>query len=194
MTTTFTQYLFAILFMTAVLSSCSRPVAYFQREPINLATTVKSQPVAEPTFNGAPALPEEPIIDTIITTSHPEAYARNDSKLALGKTLRKRMNQMERLLVSTHEPLGPTVSYAVRKMNTVERRMVKKINKSNSQQLAPDQPKKAMADRIKLFGGILLLVVGAVIMLAASKSILFLGIILALAGIVGIIAGLFGIN
>lgn len=192
MTTTSTKYLYlcTALFMTTALSSCSRPVAYFQRESLKLATIANSQPVDVPTLNQAIASPIKPIT----TTSQFEAYVRNDNKLALRKTLRKRMDKVETLLVSTLETLEPSVNYSAHKVNMVERLMVKKMNKRNHQQLAPDEPKKAMGDRIKLFGGILLLVVGAVIMIAGAKPILFLGLILALAGVVGIIAGLFGIS
>ncbi len=131
-------------------------------------------------------------MNTMTTTSPPEVYVRNDNKPAPSKLLRQRMDRVETLLVSTHEASGPLESSATRKINTVERLMFKKMNQSNSQQLAPSKPKKAMGDRIKLFGGILLLVIGVVIMIAGPNPILFLGIILALAGVVGVIAGLFG--
>lgn len=192
MIATYTQRICAALIGISICLSCSRPVAYFQRGPVNPSTTVNTQPVAMPMLNPAMAIPERLVTNTNTTTAQLEAYARNGEKPALKRTLNKRMNRVETLLASTHRTLVPTVNYATRKMNTVEGPTVKKMNESNNQQLAPSKPKRAMGNRIKLIGGLVLLLVGVVIMIAGPSLIFFLGLILALLGTVGIIVGLFG--
>ncbi|MFD2935002.1 hypothetical protein [Spirosoma flavum] len=192
MTTPFTQHLCAALIGIAVLTSCSRPVAYFQRGSVDLSATLNTQSGDIPTPAQVSAAPTEPLMQANTTSTHLDAYVRNDSKLVLNKTLSKRMDRMKKLLASTHGNLEPTANYALRKMNVMERLVLKKMNKKIGQQRVSSNPEKAMGNRVHLIGGIVLLIAGLVLLIAGTGTGAFIGLIVALVGALGLILGLFG--
>jgi len=193
MTSMFNRYLYgcALLIVVAAFSSCSRPVAYFQRTPVNLLTTLNTQPISGSPLNQVITSPIRPDMKANTTISQLEFVARDNNKLALTKTLSKHTDRVKTWLVSTHETIKPPGNYTVGGMRTVERGIVKKDSETKRGQFIPSVTKKARANWIKLIGGIILLVVGGTIMLAGPGSIFFLGLVVALFGFVGVIVGLF---
>lgn len=180
-----------ILIVIAVLSSCSRPVTYFQRAPATLLTTLNTQPVSAPPLNQIIASPIGTVVKATTNVPGPEFVSRDNNKFIPAKPLSKRMARVNTWLVSTHETVNPQRNYTAGRMNTVEKVMVKKTGEKKSGQLTPSGTTKARANWIKLIGGVILLVAGVVIMLAAPGSIFFLGLVVALFGFVVIILGLF---
>lgn len=175
----------------AALPSCGRPVAYFQRTEANLLTTLDRQIVPQTPLNQVIASPIGPVVKATTSTPEPEFVARDNNRLAPTKPLSKRIDRVKTWLTSTHETVNPQGNYTAGRMNTVEKVMVKKTGEKKSGQLTPSAPTKARANWIKLIGGVILLVAGVAIMLAAPGSIFFLGLVVALFGFVGIILGLF---
>ena len=114
---TFSNYVVAALMGTALISSCSRPVAYFQptarqqyktvpTEAVAVTPAEATQPVAVET--SAPqvavvATPTEQIAQAKQAVSQVEAYVRNDSKLASNKKLAKRMARVSELLTAASD-------------------------------------------------------------------------------------------
>lgn len=193
MISTVSQHLCTALLGVALLSSCSRPVAYFQKGPAQPAAVHNTPAVALPVPVQTATAPIEPFTQVNATIHQVEALVRNDSKLLTNKKLSARMDRVKHLLASTHGTLVPTANTAPRKMNIVERLMLKKMNKKIGQRLAPNHPEKAMvANRIQLIGGIILLIGGLVLLIAGTGTAAFIGLIIALIGALGLILGLFG--
>lgn len=196
-----TQKLLAGLLMITVFASCSRPVAYFQptaRE--QFATTLaKSEPVstndAQVTAAPTPVVAStstEQIAQANTALGQAEALVRNDSKLATDKTMQKRLNRVRTLLTSTSAQtnLAPTETNAPKKMNLVQRMMLKKMNKKITKQLAPNQPEKAMVNSGLLVGGIVLALVGLLLILLTTGTGSTVGVILLLLGAISLVLGL----
>lgn len=193
MITTFAKHLCAVLIGAAILSSCSRPVAYFQRSPVESTSKLNTQIVAIDTPTPTTSAPTESLTQANEAIKQIDAYVRNDSKLASNKKLSKRMDRVKSLLASTRGTLEPTIVHASRKMNMVERLMLKKMNKKISRQLAPANPEKAMLSRSYLIGGgAVLLIGGLLLLIIGTGTAAFIGLIVALVGAVGLILALFG--
>jgi hypothetical protein len=191
MTSTFTQHLCAALIAAALLTSCSRPVAYFQRGPAESFATSNTQAIATPVQ--ASTTLDQPPVQTNTTTAQFEAYGSIDSKPATNKTLSKRMVRLKNLLASTAGTMSPKVTNAPHKMNLMERLVIKKMNKHISKQLAPNHPEKAMINTGKLIGGAVLLIAGLIMLFAGTGTVAFIGIILSLVGALGILVSVLGI-
>lgn len=97
-------------------------------------------------------------------------------------------------LGSTRETTSPATTHAVRKMNGVQRLLLKKLNKRIGQQLAPNHPEKALVKTGKLVGSLVLLIGGLLMLILGSGTVAFIGLIVALVGGVGTIVSLFGID
>ncbi len=192
MTSTFSQRLGVILIGVAVLSSCSRPVAYFQRGYVDPFSKSAPQTIAVAAPVQAIDQPAESLTQANQAITQIDAYVRNDNKLSSNKTLTGRMARVKNLLASTNKGFGVSVMNAPRKMSGVERLMLKKINKRIGQQLAPNNPEKAMGNRVHLIGGIVLLIGGLILLIAGTGTAAFIGLIVALIGALGLILGLFG--
>ncbi len=191
MTSMYTQYLCAALLGVATLTSCSRPVAYFQRGPAESFTTSNTQTVATP-VQVMTKLDQPPVqVNTAIDQA--EAYVSTDRKLATKKVLNTRMVRLTNLLASTNGTLSPSVTTAPHKMNLMERLVVKKLNKQVRKQLAPNHPEKAMISTGKLIGASVLLIAGLLMLFAGTGTVAFIGIILSLVGALGILVSVFGI-
>jgi hypothetical protein len=201
---TFSRYFFATILGTTILSSCSRPVAYFQpsaRE--HFATTqtktvsaasaeTAAQIVTEATAPVATVTPTEPVAKASTALDQMDAMVRNDSKLSADKTVQKRLNRVRTLLASASAKasLSPTEVTAPRKMNLVERMMLKKMNKKINKQLAPANPERAMAIQPLLVLGAILVIVGLLLLIFGTGTATTIGLIGLLGGAVLLLLGL----
>ena len=192
---TFSKSFFAALFGAAILSSCSRPVAYFQpsvREqfattgsqeaPMNVVETAAVETPA-PTV----ATPAEQVAQATETLNQVDAMVRNDSKLSANKMVQKRLNRVRNVLAtaSAKTSLSANGTTAPKKMSLMERFVIKKMNKKISKQLAPTNPDKAMAIKGILALGAVVLIAGLLLLLLSTA-----GSAGATIGVIGIIAGL----
>ncbi|CAN5491729.1 hypothetical protein BH09BAC4_BH09BAC4_15420 [soil metagenome] len=201
---TFSRYFFATILGTTILSSCSRPVAYFQpsaRE--HFATTqTKTAPIAtaetpapvatEMTAPVAIAAPTEQVAKANVALDQMDALVRNDSKLSADKSVQKRLSRVRTLLASASAKvsLTPTEVSAPRKMNLVERMMLKKMNRKINKQLAPANPERAMAIQPLLVLGAILVIVGLLLLIFGSGTATTIGLIGLLGGAVLLLLGL----
>ncbi|HLL96173.1 MAG TPA: hypothetical protein VK404_14430 [Spirosoma sp.] len=187
MINTFTKHIYVALMGAAVLSSCSRPVAYFQRGPVehyktptteNVAVAAPAE-VAQPaeaveTASVAVATPAvEPVVQAKQAMNQIEAYVRNDNKLATDKKLNKRMDRVKELLATatTKASMAPVTSTSTKKASLLERVATKKIDKQIKNKLSPE---RTMAKSI-LTIGIVIAIIGLILLL--------LNVVPALAGI-----------
>ena len=191
----FSKPLFAALLGTALISSCSRPVAYFQptaRE--HYASTQTATPaIATPAEAAQPSVvvttaPEttapvnEQLAQTKQAVSQVEAYVRNDSKLASNKKLTKRMERLNELLTATSAKAPVTANAASAKKTTLmERMMLKKIDKKIKNHVAPNEA-KAMDSNVRL--GLIVGIIGLLLLILGN------GGVLAVIGAIGLVVGL----
>ncbi|MFD2570705.1 hypothetical protein ACFSUS_08685 [Spirosoma soli] len=201
---TLTNRFFAALLGIATLASCSRPVAYFQRGPVEhynapkieavaaVATLEQAQPaeVIEPT-SAAPALeptPVQQVAQAKAAMTQIETYVRNDSKLAAHKKLNKRMDRVRNMLntVATKTLSAPTTSASAKKMNLLERMTAKRIDKQIKNKLSPE---KTMAQS-RMTIGIIVAAAGLLLLLIGNGFGAVIGGIALLVGVVLIILDL----
>lgn len=193
MNTTFTRLLYTALLAVVMFTSCSRPVAYFQRGSGTASVAVGGQtgtttaPVQRLT---EPMLSLEPANTTV---DQSEAYARKDSRPATDKTLNKRMVGIGKVLAYPDQKLGLQATNTPQKMNGVQRLLLRKLNKHLSKTLAPSHPEKAMVMKGKLIGSVVLLIAGLLMLIMGTGTLAFIGLIVGLIGALGTIVSLFGI-
>ncbi|WP_460971116.1 hypothetical protein [Spirosoma migulaei] len=191
------KYLFAACMGTVILSSCSRPVAYFQ--PSAREQFKSTQPEAVATVTPVEAVkPTEVVLSTPEATPAPasaeqlaqakqavsqiEAYVRNDSKLASNKKLTQRVARLNQLMASTSEKaLTSTNVTSAKKLTLMERTMLKKMDKKIKSHVAPDQT-KVMNSNVRL--GLIIGIIGLLLLLLGGGTAL--GVI----GLIGFIVGL----
>ncbi|GAB2582014.1 hypothetical protein [Spirosoma areae] len=200
---TLSKHLFTVLFGTALISSCSRPVAYFQPTAREQFTSVKpaaeastlsvetTQPVVAqtPTADVAPVsspgitpAPAEQLAQTKQAISQVEAYVRNDSKLASNKKLTNRMAKLSGLLTTaTDKAAIATNAASAKKMTFMERTMLKKMDKKIRNHVAPEKT-NAMNSNVRL--GLIIGLIGLLLWLLGGGSIL------GLIGLIGFVVGL----
>lgn len=193
---TFTQKIYATLIGVAICSSCSRPVANFQRGVFSSSATPETQPMVIETPVQAAVTPirnRKPVEEA---AEQIEAHLPNEGILATTTKLNERMTQVTYLLTS--QALRPTVAHSPHKGTFVKELMLRKVNKKDGLHLASSNPKKAMvANRALLIGGLVLLL-GGVLLLILGKgrqlngTVGFIGVFILLFGIVGVILGFFG--
>ena len=178
-----TKHLFAALVGTALLASCSRPVAYFQptareqfksvqSEAVAVTPVTAMQPVSaevvapEAAVTVQTAAPAEQIAQAKQAVSQIEAYVRNDSKLATNKTLNKRMARLNKLLTTTTEKaaVSPKAT-STRKMTLMERTMLKKMDKKIKSHVSPEKM-QAMTSNIRL--GLIIGAIGLILLILGS--------------------------
>ena len=204
---TFSKNLFTALIGAAILSSCSRPVAYFQptaREnfksaqpqsvavatPVADEQSVAAQPAEAAFVTPVAAAPvEQQLAQTKQAVSQVEAYVRNDSKLASNKKLAKRMTRLNDMLATTSVKAEVSTNVAsTKKMSLMERTMLKKIDKKIKNHVAPDQT-KAMNSNVRL--GVIIGIIGLLLLLLGGGSVL--GVLGAIGLIVGLVLILLGV-
>jgi hypothetical protein len=199
-----THYLLGSALMITLFAACSRPVAYFQpsaRE--HFATTQSKTAPATTTETPVPVVaetiapvetvtPTEPVVKASAALDQMDAMVRNDSKLAENKTVQKRLNRVRTLLASASAKasLTPTEVNAPKKMNLVERMMLKKMNKKINKQLAPANPEKAMANSGTLAAGAVLVIIGLLLLILTSGTAATVGLVAVLVGAVILLIGL----
>ncbi|WP_018620110.1 hypothetical protein [Spirosoma luteum] len=188
-----TNHLFAALLGTALLASCSRPVAYFQptareqftaNKPEKAVVTAPAKVLVEPVAvaHETPAVTAVQVDQVKQAVSQVEAYVRNDSKLATNKALNKRMARLNKLLTTaTDKATVSTKAASTRKMTLMERTMLKKMDKKIKNHVAPDKT-DAMNSNIRL--GLIVGIIGLLLLVLGGGSVL--GVI----GLVGFVAGL----
>ena len=199
---TLSRHLFAAAMGAALLTSCSRPVAYFQptqrehfsspkTETVATVTPVEAtQPVAAAAPLTAPEAapaPAQQIAQAKTVMNQVEAYVRNDSKLASNKMLSKRMARANDLMTAaTNKAAVGTSMTAAKKMTFMERTMLKKIDKKIKKHVAPDETNalnKNTRNGIILAGiGLILSFFGGIIGII-GLVLLVVGVILILLGV-----------
>ena len=199
-----TQGLLASLLLVALFTACSRPVAYFQPSAREHFTKAQSAGVApDPTVQ---TIAPEQVVTTTETTPTPtqqvaqanqtldqvDALVRNDSKLAADKTVQKRLSRIRNLLTtaSAKVNLTPTETNAPKKMNLMQRLMLKKMDKKISKQLAPANPNQPMAVKGILALGAVVLIAGILLALLATGTGSTIGVIGIIAGLALLLIGL----
>ncbi len=196
---TLSKHLFAALMGAVILSSCSRPVAYFQQGPREHFKSPQQETVAiatpteavEPTAveTAAPVVtptPVEQVARAKQVMNQVEAYVRNDSKLTSNKKLTKRMARVNELLTTVADKATSTVNFSSKKMTFAERTMLKKIDKKIKNHVAPDAT-KVLNRNTK--NGIIIGAIGLILSLIFSGVIGVIGLILLIVGIVLILLG-----
>lgn len=194
MNNTFTKHIGAALMGVAILSSCSRPVAYFQRGPVEHYNTPKTETVAmaapaavaqpaeatetAPADVVAPA-PAEQIAQANVAMTQIEAYVRNDNKLATDKKLNKRMDRVKTMLATatTKSSVAPNAVASTKKATLLERMAIKKIDKQIKNKLSPE---RTMAKSL-LTIGLIVGVIGLILLLLSVANPL---------GLIALIVGL----
>lgn len=190
---TLTKHLFAAMLGSALLASCSRPVAYFQptareqfavNKPERATVATPTEVVIEPVAVSAemPAVATTQVEQVKQAVSKVEAYVRNDSKLAASKTLNKRMARLNKLLTTvTDKATVSTTVASTRKMTFMERTMLKKMDKKIKNHVAPDKT-EAINSNVRL--GIIVGGIGLLLLILGGSSVL------SIIGLVGFIIGL----
>ena len=188
-----TKQLLATLMGMAMLASCSRPVAYFQRTPTEQFHTAQATPVST-----LPASPAASVVATVPTPeatatapatvqakqamSQIEAYVRNDSKLASNKKLTKRMARVNELLASANEKASLTTKAgSAKKLSLMERVTLRKIDKKIKNHVAPDQTNELTKN---MRNGIIIGAIGLLLALIFSGVIGVIGVVLLIVGVV----------
>jgi len=196
----FSRNLAVALMGAAILSSCSRPVAYFQRtQPERF--TAKTETVAAPAVtNEVAAVATTPAVDVAPVAAEKaekvaqakevmnqvDAYVRNDSKLASNKTLTKRIAHAKQMLASaeTNTALNTTAA-STKKMSLMEKMVMKKLDKQIKKHVAPEEA-KALNRNVR--NGIILGAIGLILSLFGGV-IGIIGLILLVVGVVLILLG-----
>lgn len=193
MMTTITQHMRVALIGAFLFSSCSRPVAYFQRgttESTPRATSLSEAVTVLPTVPArieSPKLPRE-------TETVQVAYARQGNQLLTSNRTQERINREKSLGVSDRPQQRLKEGSAYRPMNRMERIVLKVMNRKISRQLAPSHPGKTRMNRpIQVIGAGILLIGGLLLLILGTGTVAFIGLILSLIGAVGVVVGLFGI-
>ncbi|GAB2561224.1 hypothetical protein [Spirosoma aerophilum] len=197
------KHLFTAFLGAAILSSCSRPVAYFQPSARESFKTVQPQTVAtatpvestQPTIEAEVATPaaaapvEQQLAQTKEAVNQVEAYVRNDSKLASNKKLAKRMVRLNEMLATASPKAAVSANAAsTKKMSFMERTMLKKIDKKIKNHVAPDQT-NAMNSNVRL--GVIIGIIGLLLLILGGGGAL--GIIGAVGLVVGLVLILLGV-
>lgn len=192
--------LLSSLLMILVIAACSRPVAHFQpgqREHFSAkATSEATAPITSPVLTETPAqqpvtTSAEQLAQTNSALDKVDALVRNDSKLAENKSVQKRLSRIRTLLAAQPSDRQTTTAVtAPKKMNLMERMMVKKMNKKISRQLAPANPDKTMINSGTLATGAVLVLVGLLLLLLTSGTGATIGLIALIVGAVLLLVGL----
>ncbi|WP_026308875.1 hypothetical protein [Spirosoma spitsbergense] len=200
----FSKSLMAALIGTALISSCSRPVAYFQptaREqfksvqseivtPTDVATM---QPVtekvaaSEATVVVQNATPAEQVAQAKQAVSQIEAYVRNDNKLASNKKLVKRMDRVKQLLSNTSANDASSLkATSAQKNSLIQKVMLKRVDKKIKNHLSPE---RTMAKSL-LTIGLIVGVIGLVLLLVGTGGLATLGYVALIVGLILVLVDL----
>lgn len=199
---TFSKSLFAAFVSVAALSSCSRPVAYFQKSqredfkspPIENVTAVapakSAQPDVQPAVEATEApvavpSPVEQVAQAKAAMKQLDAYVSNDSKLTGNKKLAKHIARANALLAEAEA--NPAAVAAPHKATFMERVALKKLDKKIKSKMAPDQTNAFLDSKIR--NGAIVGVIGLVLAILTTGILGVIGTLLLAAGIVLIVWG-----
>lgn len=191
---TTTRQLLGSLLMLTLITSCSRPVAYFQpgaREHIVANIEQTSSLISQTPTDYNPGIefrtPQQ-LVQASSTLDAADALVRANSQLATNKAkaVQKRLSRVHTLLdlAATKSSQAPAKIAAPRKMNLMERMMLKKLNRQISKQLAPANPDRTLASKSILILGAVLVLGGILLLALTSGGGFALGAIALAAGLV----------
>ena len=191
---TFAQRITLFLAGTALITSCSRPYATVQRTPTQkFATTTQTAPVqaialaqAETSIVvDAPVATPTPAVEVAAVQSQLNETVASNKAVMADKRVQKQMAKINAVLATSSSKEATTNPMATtKKMNLVERMMVKKIDQKIKNKMAPE---KTMAKSLLTLGAIIA-IIGLVLMLLGVASPL--GIIALIVGLVLILVDL----
>ena len=194
----------AALSLATVLSSCNRQQALFQRtSAVSYATPApaKATPAVTEQATIAPevvsttptdaAAPATQTVQAKAALAQMDALVSANPALAENKRVEKRMSKVRTMLTNmSTASAAPAATAAPKKMNLVQRMMLKKMDRKISKQLAPANPEKAMISTGTLALGAVLVIVGLLLILLTTGTGATIGIIALLAGAVVLLLGL----
>lgn len=194
MTHFFTRSLCSTVLAVALLVSCTRPVAYFQRGPVQPASRSVGQTVTMIKPVQQPDESSQVVAQSRTTVNPADAYVWQTDQLPVSNALGNRISQAGTRLVSSTGAQRLTETNAPRKLTGMERLVLRKVNKQISRQLAPNQPQKPMISKGKLILSILVLIAGVLLMTLSTGPLIFIGLVVTLFGALGTIVSLIGID
>jgi hypothetical protein len=83
---------------------------------------------------------------------------------------------------------------AAHHLTSVERLVLRKVNNKIRHQLAPNHPQKALINKGKLAGSLVLLIAGLLMLILGTGTLAFVGLIVGLVGAAGLVVSLIGID
>lgn len=199
------QSLFALAFV-AVLSSCSRPYATFQKStPDHFYSKATVAPADAPAVE-SPAQPVEALAAEVVVSATPatvdtelqkvEALVSNKAGLSTNKKLTRNLAHVKAMVTemqakvaapaSTVGTMSTAASVAPQKMNLVQRLVAKSIDKKIKHNMAPE---KTMA-RSLLTIGVVVGLIGLLLLLIGTGTVATLGYVGLIVGIILVIASL----
>lgn len=195
------QSLFALA-TVALLASCSRPYATFQKStPEHFYTKTSATPVAEmpaevqSTVNPADAvvMPATPA-GAVADLEKVDALVSAKAGLSTSKKLTRHLNHAKELVTQMRAKVAAPASLAgttatsaaPQKMNLMKRMVLKSIDQKIHNKMAP---KKTMAKSL-LSIGIIIALIGVLLLLVGSGTVYSLGYVGLIVGIILIIASL----
>ncbi len=198
----FSKSLLAAFIGVATLSSCSRPVAYFQKSqreefkspPVENVAVVAPVQAAQPDTQPLVAPSETPtalpnpveqVAQAKVALKQLDAYVKNDSKLAGNKKLAKRMARANVLLAEAEA--NPTAVAAPYKATFMERMVLKKMDKKIKYKIAPDKTDALLDNKIRT--GVIVGVIGLVLAILTTGILGVIGSLLLALGIILIVWG-----
>ncbi|GAB4025416.1 hypothetical protein GCM10028773_50870 [Spirosoma koreense] len=200
----FSKSVFTAFLGVALISSCSRPVAYLQPTTREQFKTAQSEPVTvtstdqsiaeDKAENGlAPATAQpvgsvQPMAQAKQMMRQLDTYVRNDNALVSNKKLTRRMASINQFLTNAeHQSTVANQSKATQKTTLMQRLMIKKINRNIKHHLSPASPERAMAKSV-LTVGLIIGIIGLIFLLLSVAPPL--GLILLLVGLVLVLVDL----
>jgi len=194
----------AALSLATVLSSCNRQQALFQRTsavsyatpaPAKATPAVTEQAAVTPEFaSTTPAdvtAPAPEAVQAKAALAQMDALVSANPSLTENKRVEKRISKVRTMLTNmSTASAAPAAAAAPKKMNLVQRMMLKKMDRKISKQLAPANPEKAMISTGTLALGAVLVIVGLLLILLTTGAGATIGIIALLAGAVVLLLGL----
>lgn len=191
------QRLAVLLLGTALMASCSRPYATFQRtQPDSYAhkttATAPAAPVDEPVLPApvpAPATDVAPAATPApVQAQLTDALAANHTALA-DKKVAKRLARVEKMLTmaSAKATAEPAAVQATKKASLAERLVMKKIDKQINKKLSPNEAKVSTGT---LATGAVFVIVGLLLLLLTSGTAATIGLIALIVGAVLLLLGL----
>jgi len=193
---------FYALAATVLMTACNRPVATYQKMPVERFTshTTVTAPaeVASQTPEVATAPARITNQEVLVSSAQPadvaaatksldEAVASAEKKVAGNAKLEKRMARVRTMLAEVNaKATAPTTAMTAKKMTVAERVMLKKLDKKLNKTFAPE--KTNALDRTTR-AGIILGIVGLLFALLFGGVLGVLGVLALIAGVVLILVG-----